>query len=229
MKKQALKPGLIHLWQIDLDQLADKQQLLASLLSADEQARAERFKFLLHRQRYSLARTYLRKVLSLYIDVVPQDIIFSYGPQGKPFLSDYELSFNLSHSHNQTIIAVTQQGEVGVDIEKIATEFKEGIAQRFFSDSEYEVLLSLPAAEKAAAFYHIWSKKEALIKALGQGLYTSLASFSVSIQSVIEPVRIPSQQGVENYFVQMIPCALGYAAAVASSEFIETVEFCELP
>lgn len=173
--------GEIELWQVSLLVTPEQEQQYATLLNADEITRARRFHFAKHTRRFIVARAVLRILLSRYLQIPPAQIEFSYGEHGKPFLADSDWQFNLSHSDEIAVYAFTRTASIGVDVEKIEAPFKDDVAQRFFSASEYASLKELSGTTQECAFYRIWSRKEALVKALGSGLYISLSSFSVTL------------------------------------------------
>ncbi len=200
----------VHLWRIRVQDLVPQEAELLSLLNPDEVARAERFYFPIHKQRYIIAHGILRRILSLYLNQAPQTIAFTFGPRKKPYLKDNDLGlqFNLSHSDDMAVYALTRGAEIGVDLEKIKEDYqdKQGIAERYFSHDEFLQLSQLPENEKAKAFYYLWACKEAITKALGEGLYISLGDFSVSLakknQSIV--LRHHDQEyhlHVESFFV----------------------------
>ena len=176
----------VHLWRAFLDAEPAALEAAARLLSEDEHARAGRFHFERHRRHFTLARGFLRTVLGLYLDIGPETVAFQYNRYGKPSLpprlGDRKLCFNLSHSGDWALCAVTRGREIGVDIEKIQPHrATAGIARRFFSPREVDALFALPEHLRAAAFFRCWTRKEAYIKAKGRGLSISLASFAVAL------------------------------------------------
>ena len=119
-----------------------------------------------------------------YLRVKPATIAFCYGPQGKPALgSDSSLLFNTSHAGDYAAFAVTSVGEVGVDIEVIQREMprREEIATRYFAAGEQAALRAVPESERNAAFFELWTRKEAFVKARGDGLFSGLETFEVSL------------------------------------------------
>jgi 4'-phosphopantetheinyl transferase len=175
----------VHLWLVRLEASEDNFARALSLLSPEETARAERFHFDRHRRAFVLGRAALRALLASYLRVEPREVGFAYGPQGKPTLADPECSlrFNVSNSGNLAACAFTSGCEIGVDVEQHrALHDMEHIAHRFFSPEEAAELLELRAAEKTAAFFHCWTRKEAYIKAMGGGLSIPLDSFRVTLQ-----------------------------------------------
>lgn len=181
-----LRGSQVDIWRIDLAGL-EKAQLLdcRRLLSHDEIQRADRFHFEKHRRRFTVARAAMRQILGSYTGVTPREVVFRYGANGKPELSaELEKSlvkFNLSHSDETALLAVARGLTLGIDIELVNPEFAtEEIASRFFSAREVECLQALPADQRVEAFFFCWTRKEAYIKALGEGLSVPLDSFEVA-------------------------------------------------
>ncbi|OGT52638.1 MAG: hypothetical protein A3E84_00665 [Gammaproteobacteria bacterium RIFCSPHIGHO2_12_FULL_42_13] len=218
----------IHVWSIDLNlepaQLAAKE----ALLSADELERARQFHFPIHQKRFIAGRGVLRELLGLYLKQPPETLQFGYSPHDKPFLATLShsgLSFNLAHSEDQALYAFTRQHAVGIDLEKIEPKkYNLQLAKRYFSKNEYEALLALPEAERLPTFFRIWSRKEAMIKAIGKGLSLPLASFSVSIQPDIERLHLEN----EDWMLIQLEAPIGFAAALASTLPITTISYWQL-
>lgn len=180
--QHALHEREVHIWLVKLDESISAEA--ESALSPDEKARAQRFHFEKHCRRYMAARYALRRILSYYIPYQPAAIQFEYGSHGKPHLAETQnqqaLQFNVSHSKDIAVYALTRQAEIGIDVETINPKRNTiGIAKRYFSPAEIVQLEKLPASEQAYAFFQIWCQKEAFIKALGLGLAFPLKDFSV--------------------------------------------------
>jgi 4'-phosphopantetheinyl transferase len=185
-ERPLLKSGEVHVWRacLNLDPRALLQ--LRELLSTDERLRADRFHFQRDREHFIAARGGLRDVLSRYIGSAPQSLRFSYGEYGKPYLSreagGEPPRFNVSHSHGVALYAVASGREVGIDLEYVREEFAcLEIAERFFSPREVAALSTLLPEERAPAFFDCWARKEAYIKARGEGLSHPLHHFTVSL------------------------------------------------
>jgi 4'-phosphopantetheinyl transferase len=168
------------------DQPAERIEAFFRTLSADEQDRARRFHFEKDRVRFIAARGILRKVLGTLLERAPDKVRFQCSEYGKPSLSDEfssaRLKFNVSHSGGKVLIAFSLGRELGVDIEEVRREFTtEEIAQRYFSAFEVETLRSLPENVRAEAFFNCWTRKEAYIKAIGEGLSCPLDKFDVTM------------------------------------------------
>jgi 4'-phosphopantetheinyl transferase len=172
----------VHVWRVPLDLPSPS----VSNLSADEQARAARFRFDVHRTRFTAGRAALRHLLGRYLEIRPEEVVFRYSAHGKPSLDGSAagsgLRFNFSNAGGLGLAAFVLHREVGVDLEELkpVADFA-GIAERFFSPAENRVLLALPAESRDVAFFTCWTRKEAYIKALGEGLSIPLDSFDVTL------------------------------------------------
>jgi 4'-phosphopantetheinyl transferase len=213
----------VHVLSGSLDQPAGRVEALAALLCPDERERAARFHFARHRDRFIAARGLLRCVLAAYLGQAPERIALRLGSRGKPALAPQfasaRLHFNVSHSQGLALIALARGREVGVDVEFMKPMAEaEQIAERFFSPREVKTLLALPEAERPAAFFACWTRKEAYIKATGEGLARSLDSFDVSFgagrPARLERVLDDPLEAARWSLVELDP-APGYAAALA--------------
>lgn len=186
-----LPSGAVHVWRVPLRQNQDEISRLNLLLSPDERERFSRFRFAPDRAAHTVARGRLREILAGYSGVAPGALRFGYTENGKPYLAEHpDLQFNLSHAGDWALVACTYDVEIGVDVEVIDRSFQvEDIVERYFSRREVPVILGLPEAERHAAFYRAWTRKEAIIKARGDGLSLPLDQFGVSILPD-DPVRV---------------------------------------
>jgi 4'-phosphopantetheinyl transferase len=207
-----LTGNAVHLWRAALNITADKENEYLALFNAEERLRAARFHFPLHRRRFIAARGMLRELLGRYLNVEPAQVNFSYQERGKPFLADTTLQFNVSHSHDLAVFAFTLFSAVGVDVEKTEMKFNDSVAKRYFHALEYSQLHSLPEAEQAREFFRIWSRKEALIKAIGEGVYFSLSSFSALGDAV--SLNVNGEKSI--WYVQDFESQSGYQSAFAT-------------
>lgn len=214
----SLEAGDVHVWRARLDPAASEVAACWSLLSADERARAERYRFERHRRRFVVARGTLRKLLGRYTARPPADIVFRVTEYGKPVLDGGEgLQFNLSHSHELAVYAFAAL-PVGVDVEHLRpVEDALDIAARFFSPREVADLRALGEDRRARAFFACWTRKEAYIKALGQGLSLPLDSFSVSLELERPALRHAGGDPEEwrRWTIANVEVGEGYAGAVA--------------
>lgn len=213
----------IRIVSVRLDQDEILVDALIPLLSDAERATAARFHFDKDRCRFVITRGHLREVLGAELAMEPAAIELEYSPFGKPRLSrtctDAGLSFNVSHSHDLAIIGTSYAGEIGVDVEALRQiEDADDVARQFFSQREnQEYSLVLPD-DKVAAFFNCWTRKEALVKALGQGLSYPLDSFDVSLAPG-EPAclrRLGDSFGAEcGWHLQSFVPAVGFVGALA--------------
>jgi 4'-phosphopantetheinyl transferase len=198
--ERELAAGEAHVWRLPLDIGQSSLASAIDLLSPDERERADRFQFEVPRNRFVVGRGLLRVILGRYCDIPPERLRFNYGPHGKPELTLGEgtrrtggaLHFNLAHSEGVGVLAVTQIGPVGVDLEQVRRllEFKELVGQ-FFSAWEAAEFSRLPREQQPAAFFNLWTRKEALLKATGEGIGHSLNRVEVSFLPG-EPARVLS-------------------------------------
>lgn len=188
---QSLRDGQVDVWCLNADPAEPLPVDLQDMLDADERARAGRFVVPDHRPRFVLAHGMVRVVLAAYLDRAPESLVFETGPRGKPHLRGVGLSFNLSHSHDAIVLAVAQGLVLGVDVERLRRlEDRDGLVGRFFSAREQAAFAALPVGDRDEAFFRLWTRKEAYIKALGDGLSCPLDSFSVSCDTqarILEP------------------------------------------
>ncbi|HSW70077.1 MAG TPA: 4'-phosphopantetheinyl transferase superfamily protein [Gammaproteobacteria bacterium] len=214
----------VHLWQVFVPDLLAQLQDFFTILNQDEKERAMRFRFEEHSQRFIIARGVLRCILSRYTAIPAEKIEFITNARGKPYLkNNLSVQFNVSHSHDWAVYALTKEAEIGVDIEKIETHFTEGVARKFFSPEEYTRLMNLSEEEKIPAFYRLWAGKEAVIKALGEGLYAPLAEFSLDLFQKVQTLKLEKSQMYVEYF-EAHP---DYQSAFATSQEIKNRVFRE--
>ena len=213
----------VHVWCAALDMSAAQLERLARLLSPDEQVRARRFHFRKDQEHFIAARGILREILSRYVDREPAQLLFGYGPVGKPGLAPGSgadgLRFSLSHSQGLALFGITRDREIGVDLEEIQTDFAwELVADRFFSESEVTALRALPAAMGCEAFFDGWTCREAYVKAKGDGLGHPLDDFELSLVRE-KPAGLKCAGGHRQetcrWSIEKLYPGTGFAAAVA--------------
>lgn len=182
----ALDEDAVHVWRIALAVPDAEHAERAAVLAPDERARGARFHFERDRRRWTAARGAVRALLAGYAGVPAASVAFRVGPHGKPALDGPAaragLDFNVSHSGELALCAVTRARTVGVDVEAIRPDFATGeVARRFFAPAEVAALEALPPGERAEAFFACWTRKEAYIKARGTGIALGLDRFEVSL------------------------------------------------
>lgn len=188
MNNITLSENEIHIYKSLLIKSPSEISEYNKILSSDEKERAGRFKFEKHRNRFIAGRGLLRQILSRYLKIHPSEIKFSYEEKGKPFLKDNRIRFNLAHSNEFAVYAIMMDNEVGIDLEfkKEMTDALE-IGKRFFSAGEFEELKNLKGSDIETGFFNCWTRKEAFIKAIGEGLSYPLSDFSVTLKPGVEP------------------------------------------
>lgn len=222
----------VHVWRARLDLTDPEIARLATLLSPDEVARANRFRFARHRRRFIVARGILRKLLGNYLNIEPRDLQFEYGDRGKPLLKVNQielLQFNLSHSHEYALYGFTYHHLIGVDLEYLR-EMPDllKIARRFFSNREYELLAKASEEVKLKLFFQLWTAKEAYLKAVGTGI-ADLADVELAIDEVLSPcllaIRGDKLAAAKWSLCSCVP-ATGYIASVAINKTLSaSIEF----
>src|SRR5882762_104089 len=212
--------GVARVWQWLLDvsalQVADSKKVL----SPDEMERAERYRFDQHRNEFILTRAVLRIMLASYTAQSPESLSFDYSAQGKPALKNGppDLRFNVSHTEGLALLALVKEREIGVDAEKIRPQpDAQKLAKRFFSAREQLFLRKLSGDELQRAFFRCWTRKEAYIKAKGEGLSIPLHAFDVSHEED-QPAALvgtrPDPTEAGRWTLYDLSVGQGYAAAL---------------
>jgi len=202
----------IDLWSIHLPDCQGEVELCRDLLIGEELKRAAKFFKPKDAESYILCRGLLRRILGDLLDADPATLTFERNGHGKPFLADEELEFNVSHSRDRLLIAVTAGRTVGVDIEFRRNGINmDAIADRWFAPEEREFFQALEKPEQG--FFDIWAKKEAYVKALGMGIFKELHAFAVPLGG--EP-GFPMVGKSGEWFFQTLEIDPAYAAALVS-------------
>ncbi|MBL09819.1 MAG: phosphopantetheine-protein transferase [Acidiferrobacteraceae bacterium] len=226
----------LHIWTLHLPKLRKKLPEYTLALSQEERKKVTRFKATNDQISYTLVRGGLRFILQKYLDTPANKLDLSVNLYGKPKIKatvSSTLQFNLSHSGDYAIYAITKNSPVGVDIEKIrirSPEYLERLAYRFFSKNESKLIANTPETEITQLFFSLWTKKEAYTKQHGFGLHLPLSSFNVNIS-------LPSQPSVVNTVVNRfslpisqacdLPSPKGYCAAysIAATKKLKVEHF----
>ena len=210
----------VDCWLFPLDVPDAQRAALGACLSRDERARARRFTDPSVAGRWTTARGRLRHILASRVGGDPAELVFAYSGAGKPFLANTEggWHFNLSHAADRGVVAVTRVGPVGVDIEgaRHLPDF-DRIVARFFSASERTAWSALEGPEAHAAFYRGWTRKEAVLKGLGTGVFGGLDRFSVSLAPgpPPPPVFAPPPPTPAQWRLFDLDIGAGYTGALA--------------
>jgi 4'-phosphopantetheinyl transferase len=218
-----LSSGEVHVWRASLNVPAARIQSLQHTLATDELSKAERFCYQEARQHFIVARGLLRAILSRYLSMAPGRLRFRTNDHGKPYLAPMSgqktLNFNLSHSDGLALYAITCDREIGIDLERVRPVAEaEQFAARFFSAQENGVFRTLPVGLKREGFFTCWTRKEAYIKARGEGLSLPLDQFDVSLIPD-EPAKLVSTRGdpreAWRWSLRELMPGPGYVAALA--------------
>ena len=218
------KQDEIHIWRKPLEPESGEVDRLRRLLSPDELERAARFRFESSRIEYIVSRGTLRTLLGSYVGVSPRKLTFVYSEYGQPSLALSEsydqLNFNVAHSGKMALFALAKGRRIGIDVEQLRTDFSVAeIAERFFSVAERTTLRELPREQQPAAFFRCWTRKEAFIKALGEGLSHPLDHFDVSL-AADQPAALlatrPDPNEARSWMLCDIQVPTSYAAALAA-------------
>ena len=224
----SLEKGAVHVWRIALNQEDEKLDGFRRTLETDELERAGRFHFDKDRRHFIVARGFLRSVVARYLKSQPETLRFEYGAYGKPALgTEHTLRFNLSHSNEVALLAVSLDADIGVDVEHIRADFaSEDIARRYFSRAEVEVFNALLPEERVAAFFRCWTRKEAYIKAIGKGFSQSLSAFDVTLAPGIAPALLRAEDDdASRWWMSDIEVGKGYAGALIVERPVAQVRF----
>jgi 4'-phosphopantetheinyl transferase len=204
-----------HIWLVQTNGESISPGDFKDLLSSVEQDRASKFKFETDRRRYITAHAALRSIISIYVNSPARELQFASGPYGKPKLAAIhdkkKIAFNLSHSHEVALIAVTQDREIGVDVEWVREDFAfDEVAQRFFTTREVAALHALPLHLQREAFYKCWTSKEAFLKVKGTGLSGKLDEVEIVLTDHV--VRVKGT--IPNFSLIELTVDGGYVAAL---------------
>ncbi len=209
-----LTAGEVHVWLMSLNPFPGRMMEFLDALGEEERKRASRFQFECDRGRYVAAHGQLRKILSRYVGEEPDALRFRLGICGKPALIDSRILFNLSHSRDLAMCAISSCIPVGIDLEYI----REGIhvleiSEEFFAPGEFSRIVALRGREQSEQFFRIWTAKEAYLKATGEGLSRAADSFELNFDEYGSPCGVRNQF---EWYLSEISAPGGFKAALAS-------------
>ena len=217
--RPALDAGEAHVWLAHLPDASADSGPWAALLSPDELTRARSIPSPARRERWQRTRGLLRSILARYLDCAAGEIVFQPGAHGKPQLSPTvhaPLHFNTSHSGDYAALAVTRAGAIGVDLERV-DEHRPRLAEiveRYFATGEQAAWHAWPEAERARGFFELWTRKEAFVKARGDGVFSGLDQFEVSLAAP-RLLRVGGDTAAAaEWWMTGLPPLPGYAGAV---------------
>jgi 4'-phosphopantetheinyl transferase len=207
-----LPANTIHIWRLRPENRLATSDYIA-FMQPEERERASRLLFSADQQQSIASRGTLRLLLAHYVSADPRDVRLAYGEQGKPYLAGGNLRFNLSHTRTLALFAFAREIDLGIDVEDIQpSNDLDAVAEQNFAPPERAALLALPHSERAAAFYRCWTRKEALLKAEGSGLFRALDTFAVSFLSG-EPAKVIA--GPDGWDLRHIDAAPNAVGAIA--------------
>jgi 4'-phosphopantetheinyl transferase len=199
LRSMHLEGREIHVWMFGLDQPGGVVERLGKRLSSDELERAARFHFAVDRKRWQVCRGLLRSLLGRYVEARPEELVFRYGPRGKPYLvpvSAARIEFSVAHSANRALFAFCRDTEIGVDLEhdRPLADLA-GMMQACLSAQEQVEMQELPEQQRSSAFFQVWVRKEALIKATGKGMMVPLREFDVGVnpEGIQNELQLPAE------------------------------------
>lgn len=229
-----LRPGEIHVWRFGLDRSPETLEELRGVLDEEEKARAARFYFERDRTRFAAGRGILRNILARYLRAAPSTLKFEYGPQGKPRLTGSNpLEFNLSHSHQMALLALTAHNRLGADIEYQKENISMAeLVRRFFAPAEVAAFQQLTSGQQPEAFFKAWTRKEAYLKACGGGLSIGLDRVIVSFAPGETPRIIEidgSRIEAARWSLASLNPAEGYQAALVVENPSFTLKYWDWP
>jgi len=225
-----LGAGELHLWRICLSNLVPKSRELRALLSEEEKSRGDRYIRSADGAKFVSGRAALRLILAGYLGEKANQVVIKTGEFGKPYvpkpMNNKDLRFNLSHSGEFCLVALSYGKEMGVDVEKIRDEVAvEDLAARYFAPEEIAELQALPNALRRLGFFLCWTRKEAYVKAKAAGLQIPLDQFSVSLTPG-EPAEIRGAE-TSGWTIRSLDPGRGYVAALAAETGIISVSYCD--
>ncbi len=189
---ELLSQNEVHVWHADLDVDSQQETNFLRILAQEERRRASRYLLAKDRRYFVAARGILRCLLAHYLKTTPDEIVFSYGPAGKPAIEKptTQLTFNLSHSHSAALYAISWKRALGIDLESLGIDFSvNAISDLIFSDYEQAILETYPKNDQMVAFLRGWTRKEAYVKASGKGLSFPLKQIEVPFEENIRDIQ----------------------------------------
>jgi 4'-phosphopantetheinyl transferase len=217
----ALDPGEVHVFAAWIEDRVPPKDAVG-VLSAEELERSRSFVRCSDQRHFIESHAFLRRVLACYATVDPAEIQFEHGPWGKPRISGLHgsppIEFSLSHSRGVVLVGLAVGGAIGIDVELVRPfDDCDSLARRFFAPDEYRAICSLPEPARLSGFFRYWTRKEAVLKALGTGMSTRLDSFAVTLTETTRPIDFGAHatRAPEWSLIELEPCE-GAIAAVAT-------------
>jgi len=221
-----LKKNDVHLWGMHRNVYNELNNYSKYLLSEEEQNRAHRFRFRKDHNLFVMGRCFTKIMLAHYTDGTPESVKIIPDSFGKP-TCEINLYFNISHADDELLLGFSKS-EIGVDIERIDPAVDiESIGESHFSENELQQLMNRTRDERVEMFFEIWTKKEALIKAIGKGLSIPLQDFNVTHPNGKVHWKFPNEKNYGNWYLQNVETKQGFKAAFATQkEVVDLSYFC---
>ena len=221
--------GSILVWMAHVSTPQDSLSSLESSLDDHEHERAARFHFPEDRARFVLGRGLLRKCLGTYLRQPPETIKLGYTARGRPILArDQTIQFSISHTHDLVAIALTAQARVGIDLEYVQADLDPlELAGRIFSPEDLQTFCALPDHERSAVFFRAWTRKEAYLKACGEGISEGLQLVSVSFgaEETASLADARDDSAARNWRLHVLPVSADYMGSVACDDARKRLDF----
>ncbi len=222
----------IAIWRHHVSSDLSRKSELQKVLSADEQARANRFRFEVDRDRFVVCRAVLRTILGGYLSVEPTSIVFCHNEFGKPSVKQprgtHSLEFNSSHSREIALFAFTSGTQIGIDVEHINPSFPESeVVETYYTEIERSILRDLSATKRTETFFRFWTQKEAYVKALGKGFshpFPDVSKMQPADQSAADPPSYELHRYEDWYLATFCPHR-DYIATVALEVAPQNIDF----
>lgn len=230
----SLAENEVHIWRTSLVKTFQEKTRLQTFLAADEIVRARSFLSQEQQERWIVARGTLRFLLGAYLGICPSRLSFLYNQYGKPTIGGEEraagLHFNLSHSADCAFYAFTYRRRLGLDVEHLRSNLAGlRLARKKFALGEYEALQALPPREQARAFFTCWTRKEAYIKARGEGIAYGLKSFEVSLKPSEPAALLVNRQNAlecERWSMHDLVAGPDYVGALVVERSAQALTYC---
>ncbi len=226
--------SVVEVWEASIHQLRPALEALWQILDAAERERADRYRYADARERFIAARGMQRQLLATKVGVHPAHVHFSYSEHGKPYLPQAampasaaasQVTFNVAHSGDCIVMAVGWGRDVGIDVERVRANVDIiRLAERYFAPTEAEVLRSLDHEARRSAFFKLWTRKEAFVKALGRGVAYGFKRFAVSLETPVRLQSYPLDTAVQRWSILDIEVPAGFAGALGFEGGREALE-----
>jgi len=207
----------IDVWKIEIPRYLPTEKYFFSLLNSEEKERAVRFISETLTSRYTIAQGAMRLILSYYLQIKPRDVSYRFGPYKKPYLKEglSNLQFNLTHSQDLALVAISRDDEVGIDLEKINPQtLEKNLVNAFLTVNELATFHTLSKEKQLEAFFSAWTHKEALLKLLGVGLYKEMRELEVPLVPTPTPHTVDA--GGKRMYITSCYVTDEYLTAIAS-------------